>query len=188
MTRLQSPRAGFSLLEIVIAISVLAIIAGVVGLRSGSVIEKSKATNALQMIDTLKSASIMYHTDTGQFAREYAGYGASARNLTATQSVAGWAGPYIENQLPVNANPWGGTTHLYNTVTAGNWIPGFDFDGDGTLDVTGAGNMVYMQRADEAAAQAVDAAIDKSTPGNWNETGRVRYVSSGQRLLVLVHW
>lgn len=188
IARPRSPRSGFSLLEIVIAISVLAILAGVMTLRSGTVIEKGKVQSALETVDVLKKASVMFNADTGRYAREYAGQGVNNRHLSGAQTFNGWSGPYIESQLPVNANPWGGTTHLYNSVTVGNWIPGFDVDGDGNLDVTSAGNMVYMARCEETAAQKIDAVLDKTTPGNWNETGKVRYVSAGQRLLVLVHW
>lgn len=181
-------RGGFSLLEIVIAISVLAILAGVMTLRSGTVIEKGKVQNALETLDAIRKASVMYHADTGQFAHEYAGYAANNRRLSGIQTLAGWSGPYLESQLPVNANPWGGTTHLYRTVTANSWIPGFDVDGDGNLDVTSNGNMVYFARVDEGAARRIDETLDKTTPGAWNETGKVRYIAASQTLLVLVHW
>lgn len=184
----SSSKSGFSLLEIVIAISVLAIIAGVMTLRSGSLIEKGRVTNALETIDTLKKACVMYHLDTGTFAREFGGAGLNARRLSGTQTVNGWSGPYIDGQLPVNANPWAGTTRVYNTVNANGWIPGFDVDGNGTNEVTTAGNMVYMSRVDESSAQRIDDHIDKTTPGNWNETGRVRYLSGNSLLLVLVHY
>ena len=44
IARPSSPRSGFSLLEIVIAISVLAILAGVMTLRSGTVIDTIPVT------------------------------------------------------------------------------------------------------------------------------------------------
>ena len=181
-------KSGFSLLEIVIAISVLAIIAGVMTLRSGSLIEKGRVTNAIETIDVLKKACVMYHVDTGTYAREYGGSSLANRRLSGTQTVNGWSGPYIDGQLPVNANPWAGTTRVYNTVTANGWIPGFDVDGDGNNDVTGDGNMVYMSRVDASSAQKINDAIDKTTPGNWDESGRVRYVSGSELLLVLVNY
>ena len=184
----SSHRSGFSLLEIVIAISVLAIIAGVMTLRSGSVIEKGRVANALETIDTLKKACVMHHVDTGVFPREYGGFSIQNRMLSGTQPQTGWSGPYIDGQLPVNANPWAGTTRVYNTVTANGWVPGFDVDGDGTNDVTGAGNMVYMTRVTDSAAQSVNDSIDKTTPGAWADSGRVRYLPASQTLLVLVHY
>ena len=183
-----SAKSGFSLLEIIIAVSVLAILAGVMTLRSGTLIEKGKVANALETIDVLKKACVMYHTDTGLFANEYAGYTAPNRKLSGTQTISGWAGPYIESPLPVNANPWAGTTHLYNVVTANGWIAGFDVDGDGTNDVTGKGNMVYFAKVEESAAKRINDALDKSVPGTWGTTGKVRYVSASKLLLVLVHW
>ncbi len=184
----SSRRSGFSLLEIIVAVSVLAILAGVVTMRSGALIEKGRAQNVIQTIDALRNACAQYQTDTGQLAFEYAGYPVASRRLSGTQTLAGWAGPYIDAPFTTTGNPWGGITHLYGTVTANGWISGFDVDADGTDDVTGPGNMLYLTLVTASAAQRIDQVIDKGMGADWRTAGRVRYDAAAQRLLVLVHY
>lgn len=178
-------RAGFSLLEIIIAVSILAILAGVMTMRSGSMLEKSRATQVVSTIDAVKSAAVLYQTDTGLLAREYAGYAANQRHLSGTQTTAGWSGPYLDAPFSTTGNPWGGLTHLYNSTTAGGHA-GFDTDADGTIDVAGPGNMLYMNRVTEEAAQRIDDTIDKGIGSDWATGGRVMF--SNGILRVLIHY
>jgi general secretion pathway protein G len=178
---------GFSLLEIVIAVALLATLAAVVAMRSGGAIDKGKVGAVVQTVDTLKNACVSYHTDTGQFAWEYSGYDATNRKLSGTQTISGWSGPYLEAPLTNGKNPWGGSAYLYNTsATAGQ--SGFDVDGDGTVDVTTNSNMLYLSNVPASAAQAIDNVYDKGIAGTWSSTGRVTYTASGGALRILIHY
>ena len=57
----------------------------------------------------------------------------------------GHNGPYLDGPLTANHDNPFGNLHLYNTPKVLNWIPGFDVDGDGTLDVdTAASSDMYL--------------------------------------------
>ncbi len=158
----SAARSGFSAVELVIAFSVLALIAGAMSLKFASIAEDDRVARALKNIELIRQASQRHHADTGEFAREYAGAAARDRLLSGTQTSSGWSGPYLVSPMVLHGNPWRGTTHLYNSVTENGWIPGFDLDGDGTYEIAGAGNMLYFANVDASAAKKVDEAIDEA--------------------------
>jgi len=186
-TRTRTATQGFSLLEIVIALAVIAMIVGVVAVRSGGVINKGRTTRVITLCDTLKKASAQYHADTNQMPWEYQGYAADNRKLSGTQSIAGWQGPYMESPLTTAMNPTGGGIHMYAVANV-NGSAGFDTDGDGTNDVTGAGCTLWMSGIPQTDAQAIDAAFDRGIAGNWYDTGRVKWSSSNNYCWVLVYF
>ena len=185
----KSSQAGFSLLEIIIAVSVLAILAGVISMRSGVVLDNAKATKVTEIVESLKTACAAYHADTGDFPREVSQGSSTARDLTSEQSSAGWNGPYLESPLGRSGtNPYGGRIDLYNSVTTGSWVTGFDTDGDGTEDVTGSACMLRLDSVLPDEAERVDQILDSGVPGTWEDSGRVRYVSGSSRLLILTYF
>jgi prepilin-type N-terminal cleavage/methylation domain-containing protein len=184
---LRPRKAGFSLLEIIVAIAILATLVGVVAMNAGGAVERGKSSKVLQLVDTFRTACASYHVDVGSYPYEYSGYAAAYRKLSGTQTSAGWRGPYIEAPLTTNQNPYGGAIHLYNTVTANGWITGFDCDGDGTEEVTSSACMLWLAGVSSAAAQAIDDALDAGISGTWSSSGRVRYTSSNSQLYILVY-
>lgn len=183
----RSSRAGFSLIEIVVAISIIAILVGVVGFRSGNAIQRGQASRLVQLVKNVEKACLVHYSDTGAYAREYQlPYAGTNRSLSATQTTTGWSGPYIERPFAANdTNPFG-TTHLYNRLNANNWIQGFDTDGDGAMDLTGNGNMLYFSGVSEEVAQAINDTFDSGLPGDWFTSGRVVYQAGSSRVLVYV--
>jgi general secretion pathway protein G len=191
--RSSRPRAlrssgGFSLMEIVIAVSIIAILAASVTPFVNGMVERSKVAKTLTLVDTLRTACSMYHADTGAYAREYAGSVPGNRRLSTRQTIAGWSGPYLEETLRhQTSNPFGGNLHLYGTVTANGWISGFDIDGDGVTDVTGDANMLWLSQISEAVAERLDQALDGNLEGDWKITGRLRYDADNGYAFILVY-
>jgi len=180
-------RGGFSLLEIIIAIAIIAILVGVVGYRSGSAIQRGQASRLLQLVKSLEKACATHYADTGQYPREYEVTSAAGnRRLTSAQTYAGWQGPYIERPFADDdTNPFG-RTRLYNNPQQGNWIPGFDMDGDGTADYTGSGCLLYFRGLPQEVAQSIDQALDGGIPGDWFTTGRVVWQQGADRTLIYI--
>lgn len=183
----KSTSSGFSLLEIIIAIAIIAILVGVVSLRAGNAIGRGQASKLLQLVNSCEQAAAMHYTDTGQYPREYmVTQAATERHLSSTQTFPGWQGPYLERPLAANdTNPFG-DVRLYNNLAQGGWIAGFDSDGDGTADLTGTGCMLYFTGLPQEIAQALDKALDGGIPGTWSTTGRVVWQQGANRTLVFV--
>ena len=183
-----STRRGFSLLELVITLSLIAILVGVVSFRSTTVLDKGKVSAIAQLGKQLKTACAMYYSDTNAYAIEFAGGSIAQRRLSSNQtSISGWAGPYIEKPLSDNgSNPFG-RVRLYNRVTVGGWIPGFDLDGDGNLDVSSTANMMWLTGIESNIAEALDRTFDQGVPGTWEDTGSFRYNPSRRHAYVLIY-
>ncbi len=180
--------SGFSLLEIVVAISIIAILVGVVAFRSGSAIERGQASRLVQLVRSVEKAAVTHYTDTGRYAEELeVTQSAARRDLTAAQTYNGWGGPYIERPFADDeTNPFG-RTRLYGNLQAGNWIAGFDADGDGTVDLSGTGNMLVFWDLPDEVAQGLDRTFDGGIPGDWFAAGRVIHQQSSGRTLVFVY-
>ncbi len=183
----EGKQRGFSLIELVVVIAVLAVLAGVLIPQLGGVSRSGKAQAVLRLVDTVRQGCVRHHTDTGAFGHEYSGYSASHRELSAKQGTRGWKGPYMETPLTHGHNPFGGSCHLYETLTPNNWIEGFDLDGDGKVEAKGAGNTIWLSNVEAIEAEDIDSSIDKGVEGSWWEAGRVRYIKSRKYLLIMVY-
>lgn len=180
---------GFSLVELVITLTIMTILVGVVSMRSSGVTDRARATKIVETVEALRTPVMLYHEDTGQLPREYSGWtGASFHRLSADPGVAGWEGPYIEGPIRRAWNPTGAQVHLFSYVvpgyTGGN---GFDLDGDGSTDVTGnQGAMITFWNVEPDVATRVDSSFETGAPGAWQDTGRVEYDAAQRRLSVLL--
>jgi general secretion pathway protein G len=179
--------SGFSLLELVIVLALIAALAGVVTMRSGNIIRKGQVSTIIQLSNTLKAAAASFYADTGTYGREYdhASYSGTNLELSGEQSINGWDGPYLEEGITAkDDNPFG-ALHFYDTPTgAGN--SGFDLDADGTDDVTASANMLYLAGVTEEVAEILDDHYDLGVGGTWNETGRFNWNSGNSRAFILV--
>lgn len=171
-------------------VAVLAVLVGVVSFRGGAG-EKSEVAKVLALIERLQAACALHHAHTGTYAREYTNYAAPHRQLSAKQATPGWCGPYLDAPLAHgSSNPFG-NLHLYDNPRANSWVPGFDVDGDGAVDVDTRANMLWLSGVDEETARVLDRALD-GTPdgdagGEWSESGRLRYDAGARYAFVLIH-
>jgi len=114
---MHRPNAGFSLIEIIVAVSVLSILAAVMVPVVSGVIDDARVTNAETDLATIKTAYNQFFTDTGQWPGN--GNGTWNRNdmtdtlgsnnyvlFTNSGNDNGWNGPYLENwAMGSNGNP-----------------------------------------------------------------------------------
>lgn len=95
--------AGFSLMELLIALVILALIAGVVGPRVIGYLSRAKSQTASVQISNIKAALNMYLLDVGRYPAEQEGLKAL---IEPPAGVSGWAGPYLDDES-VPLDPWG---------------------------------------------------------------------------------
>lgn len=101
-TRKAQKQAGFSLLEVLITLMIIALIATLVGPRLMAALDKSKTNTAGLQTKALKTALDTMKLDLGRYPTAEEGLGA----LTAApQGASNWAGPYIDSAVP--QDPWG---------------------------------------------------------------------------------
>ena len=99
---LRHGERGFTLVEIIVVITIIALIMTLVGPRVLNYLSESKVKAAKIQIESLASALDLYFLDTGQFPSNAEGLNA----LVQRPGSAGWNGPYLRGTTVPN-DPWG---------------------------------------------------------------------------------
>ena len=111
-------RRAFTLIELVIAVAILAILVGAaVPVSSKFFTSRARAATRTEL-DELAEAALAYSTDTARLP-------ASAADLLVNPGVAGWVGPYVAIG---SADAWSGASDI--GVDA--WAVGYRFTATGT--------------------------------------------------------
>jgi general secretion pathway protein G len=117
----RSPRqrrrreGGFTLVEILVVITIIGLIMALVGPRVLNYLSESKAKAAKIQIESFASALDLYYLDLGRYPTTNEGLGA----LTQGNNAAGWNGPYLRGGVVPN-DPWG---HSYVYRSPGQRAP-----------------------------------------------------------------
>src|SRR5262252_4709362 len=102
----RNSERGFTLVEILVVITIIGLIMALVGPRVLNYLTESKVKAARIQIESFSSALDLYYLDMGR-------YPTSAEGLSAlvqpSGSVSGWNGPYLKG-VSVPNDPWG---HAY---------------------------------------------------------------------------
>ena len=94
---------GFSLMELLVALVILALIVGLVAPQVLGYLGRAKSQTAGVQIDNLKTSLSLYLVDMGRYPSASEGLDALVK---APMGSTTWRGPYIEDgTLP--ADPWG---------------------------------------------------------------------------------
>ena len=94
---------GFTLLELLITLAILAFIATLVAPRIVQYLDSSKVRTARIQIESLKSALDLYRIDVGRYPDGDDGLGGL---IQSTASISNWNGPYLDS-AEVLRDPWG---------------------------------------------------------------------------------
>ncbi len=117
---------GFTLIEILIAITIVALMAAVVGLPVFRYVTRASKTAAKSTIKTLKVSIDQFYMQTNQYPRALKDL--ITRPTTDERIAKKWDGPYLE-QKEVPEDPWGnryqykltpGTQHPYELYSYGS--------------------------------------------------------------------
>lgn len=112
---------GFSLIELVVTISIIVILTGIITPLVGNMMEEARVSRATSEVKVLAEAIINLYKDTAIWPQDAsittvalwndARNGLLARNATRFPSARTWKGPYVQKQI--QADPWG-TPYIYN--------------------------------------------------------------------------
>ena len=97
---------GYSLLEVLIVLTIIALVAAFVGPRLIAQLDRSKVRAAEVQIATLASAVETMRIDLGRYPSTQEGLALLVTPPRSGRDVGAWAGPYLDADVP--ADPWGG--------------------------------------------------------------------------------
>ena len=105
-------RKGFTLIELMVVVAVMAILALGIYLVGGKFLDKSRVAKTESVITKIRSAINNYYSDTGYYPSK------AQQFWKNTVGAPNWSGPYVQPPRGnVNLNgfynmPWGGTGQL----------------------------------------------------------------------------
>jgi general secretion pathway protein G len=113
--RAPGGEAGFTLVEILVVITIIGLIMALVGPRVLNYLGESKSKAAKIQIESFSSALDLYYLDLGRYPTSNEGLTA----LTRSNNLPGWNGPYLRGGVVPN-DPWG---HGYIYRSPGEHAP-----------------------------------------------------------------
>lgn len=99
----RDSQSGFTLVEMLVVISIIALIMSLVGPRVLNFLGESKVKAAKIQIESLASALDIYALDTGKYPNASDGLAALMQRPAGETS---WSGPYLKGNTVPN-DPWG---------------------------------------------------------------------------------
>lgn len=108
MTRWRTTRdrsRGFTLVELVVVMTIITILAGAVAIQVTNRIRYAKRARAVQDVYTLETALDLYAADNGYAPTTQQGLSALRTKPSSDPQPQNWNGPYIKKEVP--ADPWG---------------------------------------------------------------------------------
>jgi len=183
---LQAKR-GFTLVELLVVIAVIGVIAAMLLPNAFKSVEKAKVAKLESDMATLKTAALIYYSDTGRFPPDKAfsnGVGEDPGFMTNVAHDPNWDGPYLE-QWQENT-PFGGKytwayacspqfAAKYPGAYAGySWV-----DDDGRLEVW-CGSALWDSptgslKLPQSAIEKIDRDVDGEVNGNKGYFQYVKY-------------
>lgn len=128
---------GFSILELLLVLVILAILSAIVGVRFAGQSAKAKVTAATAQLSQFKTALGTYELQVGAYPTTQQGMDAL---IEEPSDAVGWSGPYLEaDEVP--KDPWGGQWQYrypgtHNTEGFDIFSPGPDGREGGADDIT----------------------------------------------------
>lgn len=104
-------RAGFTLIEILIVVAIIALLASLVAPRLFGKLESSKQKIAKTQIGLIETALDMFRLDVGRYPTTQEGLKVLWEN---PGNIPNWQGPYLKK--PIEKDPWG---HPYIYISPG---------------------------------------------------------------------
>lgn len=182
-------QSGFTLVEMIGVMAVIAILASAAAPRVFDAIEDAKISRLVQQVQTMKTAASKFYADTGRYPIYYTPqtnhfyhslmYKDSAN--TANADLQGWNGPYVDVEPEHPIKP-GALQYLINTNSAPYIC---DADGDGTTE-----GPWLLYRFDGMSLKSMEKVSniidgDGSTP-DWGKHGLVKQYNENHTSIMVV--
>lgn len=123
---------GMTILEILVVLTIIALVTAVAGPRLIGYLGKAKSETAILQATQIKQAAQLFYIDVGRYPSE-------AEGLTvlfeAPSGEGSWSGPYLETKEAL-IDPWG-RPYLYNAEAVGQDFTIGSFGRDGAEGGTG---------------------------------------------------
>ncbi|MFT4585053.1 MAG: prepilin-type N-terminal cleavage/methylation domain-containing protein [Gammaproteobacteria bacterium] len=172
---------GFTLVEMIGVLAVIAILGSVAAPKIFAAIEDAKVSAYVQQINTLTSAVAKFQVDTGAWPRHIPSHAQQryhqlmVNSLDGTNPIPGWQGPYLEKEVTHYISKTAYQDVFLANNNDANWA--CDLDGDGTAD-----GQFIIYRSDTVSdkiAEKISNIIDGDggvTAGtkDWKKAGKVR--------------
>lgn len=174
-------QAGFTLMEMLGVLAVIAILASAATPKIFEAIRDAKVATFVEDINTVKTAVASYYKDTGTFPyHDVTNKNADRHTLmkNTSKGIVGWRGPYLDKDIDNPFNPGAGR----RVISTSNKKYQFDLDGDGTVDTTNV-SLLEVQGLSIEEAKELSNAIDsdasvESGKAAWYSSGRVKVVGA----------
>ena len=124
---------GFTLVEILVVITIIGLIMALVGPRVINYLSESKSKAAKIQIESLGSALDLYYLDAGRYPTTAEGLRALVERVGSTQL---WNGPYLKGNAVPN-DPWG-RPYVYRSPGQYGGYDILSYGADGQEGGTGA--------------------------------------------------
>ncbi|MDP3457746.1 MAG: type II secretion system major pseudopilin GspG [Hyphomonas sp.] len=129
---IRRAEAGFSLMELLVALVILALVMGIVAPRVIGYLSRAKSQTAEAQVKNIQGALDLFLIDVGRYPTENEGLKAL---IEAPAGAAGWAGPYLDEEvMPVD--PWG-KDYFYSSTDDGLRVRVYSLGRDGAEGGTG---------------------------------------------------
>ena len=129
----RAAEGGFTLVEMLVVISIIGLIMALVGPRVLNYLTESKLKAAKIQIESLTSALDLYALDTGQYPSNSEGLEAL---MQRPGGIASWNGPYLKGNA-VPKDPWG-KSYVYRSPGQHGAYDILSYGADGQEGGTGA--------------------------------------------------
>ncbi len=129
---IRRAQAGFSLMELLVALVILALVMGIVAPRVIGYLSRAKSQTADIQVENIETTLDKFSLDVGRYPSESEGLKAL---VEAPPGVVGWFGPYFDEEF-VPLDPWG-REYLYELAEDGQRVRVYSLGRDGTEGGTG---------------------------------------------------
>lgn len=136
-TRRRAAQAGFTLVEVLVVISIIGLIMGLVGPRVLNYLSDAKVKAAKIQIESFSSALDLYFLDVGRYPSSTEGLNALMQRPSGANA---WNGPYLKGAI-VPRDPWG-SAYVYKSPGDRKPYDIMSFGPDGANGAKGAAGYV----------------------------------------------